>query len=193
MRYDTLSRIILETLAVSSEIMIGSFLVPHPKTRMARLLLGLDPFSRRPRYSSPEAAKHSLSSMLYHLKKDGLVVMHGPKKKALWSITQKGRRVLRKSPPPQHHTAVDELPPEDGISRLVAFDVPEKQRAKRQWLRVALMSCGFQPIQRSVFLGHRPLSEDIVKEISDMDMDRYIHIVSIQKHGTLRAQRKNPL
>lgn len=167
--------------------MINAFLFPHPKTRMARLLLGLDPYKR---YSSPKAAKHSLSSMLHHLKKEGLVAIRGPNKKAVWSITKKGRRVLDTSRPPRHQMIFDELPPEDGIARLVAFDVPEKQREKRRWLRTTLIACGFQPIQRSVFLGWRALPEDAIKEISDMRMDDYIHIVVIQKPGTLRAHTK---
>lgn len=167
--------------------MINAFLFPHPKTRMARLVLGLDPYKR---YASPKVAKHSLSSMLYHLKKDGLVVMRGPNKKAVWSITKKGRHILKESQPSRPKATFDELPPEDGIARLVAFDVPEKQREKRQWLRATLIACGFESIQRSVFLGWRALPEDAIKEIGDMDMDDYIHIVVIQKPGTLRTRKR---
>lgn len=187
MRHETLSRTILQFVAEAGTITLGAFFVPHPRTRLARALLGLDPYKR---YSSPKAAKHSFSTLLYHLKKDGLVSMRGPRKKAVWSITKKGSRELRKSPPTQRRAVFDELPPEDGVARLVAFDVPENQRKKRQWLRTVLIACGFGSIQRSVFLGRRPLPEDVITEIHAMGMDRYIHIVSIQKSGTLRAGKQ---
>ena len=184
MKHLSVSKFILQTLAASGEIMIGSFLFPHPKTRMARALLGMGA------YPSRTAAKRSFSSMLSHLKNQGLVRRRGPKKQSSWAITAKGRRLLRQPPASAPRYTPDDLPPEDGIPRLITFDIPEKHRKQRQWLRTTLISCGFKFLQRSVFLGWRPIPEDVIQEINRRRMSRYIHIVSVQKTGTLPKNKQ---
>lgn len=186
MTHQTISQSILKFLAESGESAINVFLFPHPRTRIARALLGMN---HRPR-TSRATAQRSLSSMLSYLKRQGLVARRGSKKKTLWKITALGRQFLDRDPALHQLKTIDDLPPEDGIARLVTFDVPEKYRAGRVWLRTTLIMCDFQPLQRSVFLGWRPLPEDILRELDLRKMNRFIHIISIEKTGTLPRKQK---
>lgn len=183
MRYGHLTRAILEHLAEAGTLMLGAFFPPHPKARLARMLLGMD--AHRPR--SRVTAKHTLSSTLYRLRKDGLVTKNGTDRKSQWTITAKGRalltrKVLRKSPNPLEYPI---LPPMDGIVRLVSFDIPEKQRAKRDWLRKELIACDYHILHRSVFIGARLLPEELINAMAHLGITRYIQIVGINRKGTL--------
>lgn len=184
MHYGDLTRAILRHLAESGVLMLDAFFPPHPKARLTRAFLGLD--ARR--YRSPAAARHSLSSILYRLKKEGLVAKSGPDKKSRWSITSKGRGFLertaqRKPPLPalEHRT----LPPKDKMIRLVSFDVPERQRAKRDWLRKELISCDYRPLHRSVYIGMRALPIELMDEITALGLNGHIQIAGIKQKGTL--------
>ncbi|TSD04131.1 MAG: hypothetical protein Greene071436_181 [Parcubacteria group bacterium Greene0714_36] len=185
MRYRELTQAILEHLIASGPVILDLLLPPHPRSRLARALLGLD--TRR--YSRPRPqAKHILSSTLYRLRKDGLIAKSGPNRKSQWIITPKGKTFLRATTqrkPTFPHLEYAALPPLDHIVRLVSFDIPEKQRQKRDWLRSELLQCEYRMLHRSVFIGNRPLPEELVKEIASLNLMRHLQIVSIDRKGTL--------
>jgi len=176
------TRLILEFLAEGGWVMLDS-LYPknYPQSQLARDLLGLD--TRR---TSKEKTKRSLSSILSRLKREGLAERHGSKKYAKWTITPKGKRHV-KEVTPRIFPSVRILPASDGILRLVAFDIPETERKKRDWIRKELIGCGYTMLQKSVFVGYRPLPHDFVEQLDMLGLDKKVHIMSIEKKGTLRA------
>jgi len=181
MNTSSLTRTLLEHLAENKHLLIDALLPRHPKSRLARAMLGLD----RHRYQSVKVAKHSISTLLCRLRKEGLVASMGPKSKTLWKITRKGRKRLHDAPS-QTFTIPDfELPPKDGIIRLVSFDIPERERRKRDWLRKILFASDYHILHKSVFIGKRPLPDEAMEDIIMMGMESYVHIVSIDKKGTL--------
>lgn len=116
--------------------------------------------------------QYAVSASLTGLKSRGFVRNKGPKKKTIWYITQKGKT--------HFHNAKDiELPPEDGKIRLVIFDIPEKQKSKRNWLRSQLVSCDYNQLQKSVWTGNRPLPKWLLGDIKRLDLVSHIHIVSL--------------
>ncbi|MEK7541900.1 MAG: hypothetical protein AAB533_03570 [Patescibacteria group bacterium] len=174
---------ILRFLAESGIVMIDALLPPqYPEAQLARMLLGLH--HRRPEIR--RAAKHSRSSMLYYLKQQGLVRRSGSRRKSSWNITPKGRKWLRTADAAIAVSHDEYQPaPLDGIPRLLTFDIPEKLRRKRDWLRTQLFACGFVLLQKSVYIGYRPLPEELMKEIDDLGLSKTVHLVSIEKQGTL--------
>ncbi|TSD03921.1 MAG: hypothetical protein Greene071436_226 [Parcubacteria group bacterium Greene0714_36] len=188
MEYRSIAHILLEYLAESGPFIIDTLIPPHHKSRLARALLGLD--GRR--YVSRASAKHSYSSILNRLKREGLVVRSGPRSKAAWRITPKGHTNLQKREKRERKSVrrltYDTLPPEDGTVRLITFDIPEKQRAKRDWLRMELLACGYALLQRSVFIGKRPLPHALLELMETLQLSAYVHIVGIDKQGTLRKK-----
>jgi DNA-binding transcriptional regulator PaaX len=142
------------------------FPAKYPEARMWRKILGLD--------SSHTFSKQTFSSTLQRLQKQGLVKCKNDK----WSATALGKKLVKVS----NAKEVD-LPPEDGVVRLVVFDVPEKERKKRLWLRNELRAMGFELLQRSVWIGYRPLTQDFFEMLENLNLKRYVHIVGIDKGG----------
>lgn len=122
-------------------------------------------------------SRSALSVALTRLKKQKLIV----KTSEGWKITPKGKHILE----------LDELDrdvqKEDGICRLVIFDIPEKERKKRNRIRTELLAQGFTILQKSVWFGYRPLSAEFIKLIHLLNIQNKVHIFSVQHYGTLQA------
>ena len=122
--------------------------------------------------------------MLWKLRKQGLI----EKQNKRWRITQKGK---------EHKIAIlarwkIELPsrkynPEKSEElKLVIFDVPEKERRKRVWLRYALLRLGFKRLQKSVWVGRVKIPESFLKDLNRINLLEYVEIFAITKTGSLR-------
>lgn len=185
MQWHTLARTILSRLAEASPIVIDMLIPPHHKSRAARALFGLD--RSRYYYTSRAAAKHSFSTILGRLRREGLVARTGATKNTVWTITAKGKAALRDVKPVEPKEAYT-VPPADGMVRLVSFDIPEKMHLHRRWLRAELLACEFEPLHKSVLIGKRPLPKELIAECEARELTKYIHIVAIQKSGTLRRE-----
>ena len=96
--------------------------------------------------------KDSARTILWRLQKRGLV----SKKKSHYKLTLQGLKVVRifqKKEIKEHQW--------DGKWRLIMFDIPEKRRDERRWLRFQLLIWDYRPIQKSVFIGKQPIEEDV--------------------------------
>lgn len=183
----SLTRALLEHLAESGMLLLdGLFPKQYAMTWPSRRLLGLD----RGHYPSPRKARKSILTILSRLQKEGLVSQKASQK---WTITSRGKLYLTSHRPRAHgvYKRVRIVAPADGVVRLVTFDVPERERPKRKWLRRELLACGYERLHKSVFIGTRPLPEEFVKEVDKHGLDDYLHIVRIEAAGTLPKQRKN--
>ncbi len=185
----SLTRDILEHIVECGAVMLDAFFPPqYPQSRITRNILRI---GNRPkcRHKFLPPQKYSVSSLLSRLRKQGLVVRSGSKKRARWSVTKKGGQEYKKS---KSHTALQDftfdLSKPDGITRLLIFDIPEDERKKRDWLRAQLVAVGFKPLQKSVWIGGCPLPEDLLKKCDILGLTSYIHLVSLDKKGTLQMQ-----
>lgn len=168
----TLRQLILEKLAELGEGMLDAFFPKtYPEARLWRNLLGLD---RLYKFSKP-----TFSSILSQLRRDGLVERTNSKQKARWRITKKGLHHIERDLAPRH-------PARDGIMRVVSFDIPEVHRKKRRWIREAILDLGYQPLQKSVWIGFTPLPEDFFSDLDLMTLRDNIHIFAVTKEGTIR-------
>lgn len=166
----TIATLILKKLG---EIGYGSidafFPAKYPEARMWRQILGLD--------KSYKFSKQTFHSILWRLQKQKLVERNA----SGWGATDLGRRLIQKV----KYSFSGALPKEDGIIRLVIFDIPEYERKKRVWLRLELIACGFTMLQKSVWIGYRPLPKDFFEALEDLGLRKFTHIVSIEHSGTL--------
>lgn len=186
MQIYSLTRALLEHMAENRHLLVDALIPRHPRSRLARGLLGLD----HRRYPSAQSAKHTISTLLCRLRKEGLIASSGPKRKTIWTITRKGKIYLRETPfRPSSQMSDYDLPPEDAVVRLVSFDIPERHRAKRIWLRKTLLACDYEPLHKSVFIGRRPLPEEVIRDIKNFNLISYIHIVGLDKKGTVTSQK----
>jgi len=171
-RTATVSRLILECLADFGTVALSSFFpAKYPEARIWRALLGLD--------DDYEFCRESFSTLLGRLKNQGLVARVGSKRGSRWLITKRGRAALRGA-------GAEVLPRPDGIQRIVAFDIPERERKKRDAIRWALAAAGYEQLQKSVWQGTRPLPEDFLELIDTLDLGSRVHVFSVRSSGTLR-------
>lgn len=119
-------------------------------------------------------------SYLSHLQKDGLI----ERRQRKWSITSRGKEkykaLLKRLPGTKYQKEIDTT------LKIVIFDIPEKQRRKREWLRSRLVDLGFRMIQKSVWAGKVKLPEEFIKDLQELDLFRYVEIFTISKSGSLR-------
>lgn len=170
---DTIAGKILQEVEELGMGMLDAFFpYKYPETRIWRKILGLD--------SSYQFSRKSFSTQLSRLQRRGLVERIGSKKRAVWKITEKGKDALHKK---------DKLvlPAKDGIQRLVIFDISEKERAKRIWIRAELISIGYQPLQKSVWIGEMPMPNQFLEKLDALQLHGKVHIFSIRDRGTLDA------
>ena len=169
----SLTQLILEKINEAGELTLES-MFPRGRTesKIWRNLLGL-PVNYE--FSAP-----TFSTILSRLKKQGLVVKKGTHKKTLWQVSRRGTEKL-------NNADLLEIDPSksDGLPRLVVYDIPESEKRKREWLRRTLVVCDYKQLQRSVWLGYCPLPEKFIKQVYNLGLKNKIHIVSINKSGTL--------
>lgn len=168
-----LSHLILQKVAEAGEIMLDSFFpAKYSEARLWRNLLGLD--------ASYKFSKPSFSAILSRLQREGFVERHNAKQKARWRITKVGREHLRDRDARSHS-----LLQKDGIPRIVSFDIPEKERKKRRWIREALLECGYYSLQKSVWIGFAPLPENFFEDSDLLSLRNCIQVFGIDRKGTI--------
>ncbi|MDP3729318.1 MAG: CRISPR-associated endonuclease Cas2 [bacterium] len=126
-------------------------------------------------------------NMLYHLQCSGLVEKNTRKDATFWTITHKGKEMLEQiknnlnmqlfNRPYIVHKSSDFI--------IVTFDIPEKFRRKRNWLRATLKRLHYTMIQKSVWIGKYALPAAFLEDLKTYSLLSYVQIFSINKKGTM--------
>jgi len=118
----------------------------------------------------------SAHTILWRHHKKGLVKKVSIKKKNYYKLTISGFKIVNIIQK-QNEDFIEH--PWDGKWRMIMFDVPEKNRKNRDWLRAQLLFWEYKPIQKSVFIGKNPLDEDFWNCIVKFNLNQYIHLLTI--------------
>jgi DNA-binding transcriptional regulator PaaX len=132
-------------------------------------------------------AKESFYNMLSRLKREGLIEP-SREQSGTWRITQKGKEWLAKYKLLKKQ--VSEPTNEKDYLKIIAFDIPENQKAKRQWLRNTIAELGFSMLQKSLWIGENKLPSDFMKNLQILGIDKYVHVFAISKQGTINHKNK---
>lgn len=173
MRRSLILELLEHMLVCGSSLMVSALFAPYGEG-LGRSWRELERQADRCTHDFSSHSRSTVSVTLNKLKKRGLVVTQGSKKKAIWLITLKGKRHFQKM------ITADSLPPEDGKVRLVIFDIPEEHRSQRAWLRSELVRCGYTYLQKSVWIGTRPLPERSRDEFKMKRIIEYIRVVGLE-------------
>jgi len=121
-------------------------------------------------YKKPKLQKETIKTNLRRLKKQGLITKDIKRK--IYYLTDEGKNfvsyiqdrylILKKS--------------WDKKLRIVIFDIPEKKKHWREWLRQELLLLQFQQLQKSVYVGKYPLPESFYKEIKEAELTGYVFV-----------------
>lgn len=125
--------------------------------------------------------ENTLRTTLSRLKKKGLVKNTQGK----WSISKKGKEflVLRKR-------GIKLFPPSKRVfpkaqkQLIVTFDIPEKRRKYRDWLRLELISFGFEPVQKSVWFGPA-LPKEFIEYLGEVRLLGYIRFFKVSENDLI--------
>ena len=118
----------------------------------------------------------TITGTLSRLKKQGLVI----KRSECWSITKKGKQYVQDNT--YGFKTFEPISTPKTKKQIVAvYDIPEKSRIKRDWLRDQMKNLGFEMFQRSVWIGPAPLPHDFVKYLNEIGVLKYVHFFEGRK------------
>jgi DNA-binding PadR family transcriptional regulator len=130
--------------------------------------------------------KRKFSKLLYKLKKDGLIQVVNKNGRGLFQITKIGKEKLIKLK--QSKIGIYSYVKEKSNNTIiVVFDIPEKDKKKRDWLRSVLISLDFEMIQKSVWLGKTKIPEDFLSDLKEFNIIKFVEVFEISKGGTLNV------
>lgn len=112
---------------------------------------------------SPQHSRKTLYNTWYRLMSDGLLE-HGPEKQL--QLSEAGSKLL--------HT---EFPERDGVWKIIIFDIPEKKREVRNFLRTALQNVGFKKWQNSTWISPYKLHESFEAELNQLAEKYFIRLI----------------
>ena len=189
------TRLILENLkgvGRTTEFLLNIFLSGYNYRKMKRKVFypTLPDFSETDRVKIDsqllQKEKHKFYSLLSRLKKQGFVEKKRKGNKTWWKVTSLGKKKLEKVKITFHFPRFNMRHEKGNDINLIVFDIPEKHRAKRDWLRSILLSLGFTLLQKSVWIGKNKLPEEFLNALAELDLIDSIHIFKITKTGTLK-------
>ncbi len=128
------------------------------------------------------------NDLLYRLRKDGLVEEKGKGDTLRFELTLRGEKYLKnlrsKKLPDLPSTRYEHH--HDDALKIVIFDIPEREKRKRVWLRSALGNLKFNMLQRSVWIGKTKLPDQFLADLGRLDMLSYVEIFAVSGRGSLR-------
>jgi len=68
---------------------------------------------------------------------------------------------------------------------VVAFDIPEKERRKRDWIRMCLVEMSFEMLQKSVWAAKGAIDENFIHALRDRNLLDKVHIFTVTQQGTI--------
>lgn len=169
----SLTREILAHLVTcGSKLMLSSLFVPYGQS-LGQSLREAEEIAASCPHDFSRHSKNTISTTLSVMKRQKLISARGPKKKTVWRLTQKGKNHFK------NLESGFNLPPKDGKLRLFIFDIPENRRQERNWLRTELVSCDYSPLQKSVYMGARPLPAKLLRDLNKRGLFSYVKIVGL--------------
>lgn len=136
--------------------------------------------------------QHKFKVIVSKLRTQGLItpVSRG----RLLQLTSRGRaaffsllrKIDKKSHPPIPQTKYT-TPRKSRRLTMVIFDIHERERWKRDWLRSVLHNFGFKKIQKSVWIGALQLPNEFLDDLRKLNLMSSVHIFSVLNTGTLNA------
>lgn len=145
----------------------------------------------------PEEAKDEqrkvtrrFSAMVSYLEKDGLLRKTIATQGSYLEITVRGKRKLENLkdslenalPAPSY---AQNSPLIKG-STIITFDIPEKERNKRDWLRNALKNMDFEMIHKSVWMSQKGIPKEFLKDIRELDLENKVEVLQMSKEGSFK-------
>ncbi len=124
------------------------------------------------------------SKAISRLKKQGFIA-----RGKFWRLTEKGKEKLRQfmarikknRPVPKNYK-----PNEKTELTIISYDIPEKLKDWRDWLRLALENLEFRILHESVWIGQRALPKNFIRDLKKFRILKYLEIFAVTRAGTIQ-------
>lgn len=128
--------------------------------------------------------KQRLYNLLQQLRHQKLITQQGD----LWKITAQGQDIKEKLKARlATHLPLKKYKTEKSKGLIiVAFDVKEKERHRRDWLRSILANAGFQMLQKSLWVGKIKLPPEFITDLRASGLLSSVEIFAIGSQGTIK-------
>lgn len=127
-----------------------------------------------------KASERRLRVFISKMKHDGLI--HESDNNFI--ISQKGKERLEKlqnNLPNRHYQKS-----KNSNQIIISFDIPEKFRRKRDWLREVVRNLGFKMVHQSVWMGKTTIPKDFIFDLENLKILEFVEIFEISKTGSLK-------
>ena len=120
------------------------------------------------------------------LKREGMIQERRDKKEKVFSLTRRGLERLKILKTRALLPATNAYEKEAGERLVIAlFDIPERERRKRDWIREVLRNLGFTMLQRSAWVGKVKIPKQFINDLADFRLVECVEIFEITKAGSL--------
>lgn len=119
----------------------------------------------------------AFSRLIWYLKKKGYIKIKSLEPNEGMVLTSKGAGKILKISLRQ----LERRKRKDGKWIMVVFDIPEKLRRSRDFLRQILQSLGFKFLQKSIWVCPYDVLEKLQKIIQKINLEKYVKIFLIQE------------
>jgi phenylacetic acid degradation operon negative regulatory protein len=96
-----------------------------------------------------------------------------------WSMTQKGKKMFEEINLLSY--IVSPFTKDSPSNMIVSFDIPEKDRILRNWLRNQLKIFGYKMLQQSLWIGPGPLPSSFLQRLESLKMRKNVKTFKIAK------------
>lgn len=185
----TLTENILDYLQLQAENTVdlfATFSIDRRKAmKEARRSIIHGPRQFRVRWADAYHEHQRFYALMNRLKRDGLVTKRRTGHCSVWDITSHGTEHLAHL---KDRSVIEKriyVKKENDSLVIVTFDVPERERRKRTWLRMNLIALGFTMLQQSVWLGKVKIPKEFIIDLRTQNMIPWVHIFSVNKTGSI--------
>lgn len=126
--------------------------------------------------------QQSFYNIVYQLRRDGFIKKAENRKLLITVLGRKKyEKILNRLPKRNHKPQID------NSLKVFIFDIPERERHKRKWLRGQLRDLGFKMVQKSVWMGRKKIPEEFLEDIRNLKLLAYVEIFAVTKTGSIRT------
>jgi len=122
--------------------------------------------------------KQSFRNALSRLENKGLIVGERRNGKVIFNLSDNGEKLAKRL---KLKLELAKKWRWDGKWRILIFDVPEKIRGKRDFLRRELIDFGFYPLQKSVWVYPYPCFDEILFIGKFFNAERFIELLTVEE------------
>lgn len=124
------------------------------------------------------AHRRSLYHALRRLERKHLVGVKRRSGRDEWMLTPEGEKLVRRITLKLEYAAQGHW---DGKWRVVIFDVPERVRGRRDFLRRELSAFGFHQLQKSVWVTPYPLPDGFSELVGELALGKHFRILTVER------------